>query len=118
MDLYQQNIIDHYKHPRNKGSIDNADIVVYEVNTLCGDGLKFFLKLDKKKNVEHISFEGEGCAISQAAASMLTEEIHGMSINQVKELNKEFILELLGIEVNPSRLKCALLCLECLKKIN
>ena len=119
MNIYQQNIIDHYKNPKNKGSIENADFIVYEVNTLCGDGLKFFLKLDdKKEKIVDIKFEGEGCAISQAAASMLTEEIVGMTVEDLhKNVNKEFILELLGIELNPSRLKCALLSLECLKKI-
>jgi nitrogen fixation protein NifU and related proteins len=120
VNLYQQNIIDHYKNPRNKGSIENADFVVYEVNTLCGDGLKFFIKLDKtKQSISDVKFEGEGCAISQASASMLSEEIKGMSVEELKnDVNKEFVLDLLGVEVNPARLKCALLGLECLKKIN
>lgn len=119
MNLYQQNIIDHYKNPRNRGEIENADFVVYEVNTLCGDGLKFFIKLDnKKEKVEDVKFEGEGCAISQASASMLTEELKGMSLEEVKKnINKDFILEMLGVEINPARLKCALLSLECVKKI-
>jgi nitrogen fixation protein NifU and related proteins len=119
MNIYQQNIVDHYKNPRNTGIIEHADFVVYEVNTLCGDGLKFFIKLDEKKErIEDIKFEGEGCAISQASASMLTEEVKGMTLEKMKKtVNKEFILEMLGIEVNPSRLKCALLSLECLKKI-
>lgn len=119
MNLYQQNIVDHYKNPRNTGEIADADFVVYEVNTLCGDGLKFFVKLDEKKEkIVDIKFAGEGCAISQASASMLTEEVKGMSLKELKStVNKDFILEMLGIEINPSRLKCALLSLECLKKI-
>lgn len=117
--IYQQNIIDHYKHPRNNGKIEDADYIVYEVNTLCGDGLKFYFKLDDKKEcIVKIKFEGEGCAISQASASMLTEELVGMTVNEMKEtVTKDFIMELLGVEVNPARLKCALLSLECIKKI-
>lgn len=120
MNLYQQQIIDHYKHPRNEGRIENADFVVYEVNTLCGDGLKFYIKLDEKKEIiEDVKFEGEGCAISQASASMLTEEIKGMNLDDAKkDIDKDFIIEMLGIEINPSRLKCALLSLECLRKIH
>ena len=118
MNLYQQNIIDHYKHPKNKGTLENVDFIVYEVNTLCGDGLKFFIKLNSSKDeIEDIKFDGEGCAISQAAASMLTEEIKGMSIEEFKKIDKEYILELLGVDINPSRLKCALLSLECFKKV-
>lgn len=117
MDIYKQNIIDHYKHPRNKGVIDNADFVFYEINTLCGDALKFYFKIEDGK-VADVKFEGEGCAISQSAASMLTEELKGMSIKEIKtQINKDFILEMLGIEVNPARLKCALLSLECLKQL-
>lgn len=119
MNIYQQNIVDHYKNPRNKGSIDNADFVVYEVNTLCGDGLKFFITLDSSKvTVVDVKFEGEGCAISQATASMLTEEIKGMTLEELKKnVTKDMILEMLGIDLNPARLKCALLSLECLRKI-
>ncbi|MFW5719505.1 MAG: iron-sulfur cluster assembly scaffold protein [Candidatus Dojkabacteria bacterium] len=116
MDIYKQNIIDHYKHPRNYGTIENADYELHEVNTLCGDGLRFFIKLDQEKErILEASFVGEGCAISQAAASMLSEELAGMKLTEVKgQLTKEFILELLGIEVNPARMKCALLSLECI----
>jgi nitrogen fixation protein NifU and related proteins len=120
MDLYQQNIIDHYKHPRNKGRINGADYVVYEVNTLCGDGLKFYIKLDdRRQKVVEVKFEGEGCAISQASASMLSEELTGMSVQDLKtKVDKDMIMELLGVEINPARLKCALLSFECIKKIS
>jgi nitrogen fixation protein NifU and related proteins len=118
--IYQQNIIDHYKHPRNQGKIEDADHIVYEVNTLCGDGLKFYIKLDEtKQKVVDVKFEGDGCAISQASASMLSEELIGMSVEEMKTtVNKDYILEMLGVEINPARLKCALLSLECIKKIN
>lgn len=119
MDVYRQNIIDHYKKPRNSGSIDNADFIVHEVNTLCGDGVKFFIKFDEsKKVIEDIKFQAEGCAISIASSSMLSEELKGKTLDEAKEmLNIEFIKELLGIEMNPARLKCALLCTEALKKV-
>ncbi len=117
MDIYKQNIIDHYKNPRNKGKLDDADIIVYEVNTLCGDALKFYFKLDAEGKIKKVSFEGEGCALSQATASMLTEELVGMHIDQVKNLDYSFIRELIGIEVNPTRLKCVMLSVECLRKI-
>ncbi len=117
MDIYKQNIIDHYKNPRNKGKLDDADIIVYEVNTLCGDALKFYFKLNSKGQIQKLSFEGEGCALSQATASMLTEELVGMHVDQVKKLDYEFIKKLIGIEVNPTRLKCVMLSIECLRKI-
>lgn len=118
MDIYKENIIDHYKKPRNKGVIENADYIVYEVNTLCGDALKFYFKLNKDTNkVIEVKFEGEGCAISQATASMLTEETLGMSLEEIKKIDQRFILDLLGIEVNPARMKCAMLSVECFKKL-
>lgn len=118
MNIYQENIIDHYKNPRNKGTLEKSDFIVYEVNTLCGDGLKFFFKVNEKKEIIEVKFDGEGCAISQATASMLTEELIGINLKEIKnKINKEFILEMLGIELNPSRLRCALLSLECIKKL-
>jgi nitrogen fixation protein NifU and related proteins len=119
LDIYKQNIIDHYKRPRNKGQIDNADYVVYEVNTLCGDALKFFVKLSEdKKTITDVKFKGEGCAISQSTASMLTEELKGCRVEELKDLiSQESILEMLGVEVNPARMKCAMLASESLKKL-
>jgi nitrogen fixation NifU-like protein len=117
MDIYKQNIIDHYKNPRNKGKLDDADIIAYEVNTLCGDALKFYFKLDSKGQIQKLSFEGEGCALSQATASMLTEELVGMHIDQVKKLDYDFIKKLIGIDVNPTRRKCVMLSVECFRKI-
>lgn len=100
--------------------MDNADYVVYEVNTLCGDALKFFIKLDSSKEIiEDVKFEGEGCAISQSTASMLTEELKGSRVNELTSLiSQESIMEMIGVEVNPARMKCAMLASECLKKID
>lgn len=117
MDIYKQNIIDHFKNPRNKGKLDDADVIVYEVNALCGDALKFYFKFDKNGRVSDIKFEGEGCALSQSTASMLTEELKGMSIEEIKKIDKKFITDLLGIEINPARIKCAMLSVECFKKL-
>ncbi len=119
MDIYKQNIIDHYKRPRNKGQIENADYVVYEVNTVCGDALKFYIKLDNtKKVIEDIKFEGEGCALSQSTASMLTEELKNLEIEKLKDyITQKFITDLIGVEVNPARMKCVMLSAECLKKL-
>jgi nitrogen fixation NifU-like protein len=119
MDFYRQNIIDHYKRPRNKGKIADADYVVHEVNTLCGDALKFYIKLNEAKDlIEEVRFEGEGCAISQASGSILTEELKGAKFSELEDLiSGESILEMLGIEVGPARMKCAMLSREALKKV-
>lgn len=119
-DIYKQNIIDHYKNPRNFGELKEYDFVKSEVNTLCGDAVKFYIKLDsKKERIVDIKFNGEGCAISLASSSMITEELRGEKVFELNNyLNKEFIQDMLGVELNPSRLKCAMLCVECLRKIN
>lgn len=111
MDIYQEEILEHYRHPHHSGKIDNADIEQDEYNSLCGDKLRFYLNIEKGK-VSEVAFEGSGCAISQAAASMLLDEIEGMSVEKVQQLQKEDVLELLGIELGPTRLKCALLSLQ------
>lgn len=113
-DLYRENILDHYRYPRNKGHLDNPDIQYHDVNPFCGDELTLELKVEDDRIVD-VAFEGKGCAISQASASMLTEELVGKSLDEVKALDKDFILEMLGIEIGPVRLKCALLSLKVLK---
>lgn len=115
MDLYQEEILEHYRHPHNKGIIDGADIIQKERNSSCGDELTFYIEVTNG-NVSNVSFEGDGCAISQAAASMLTDEIEGMSIEELRALEKEDVLDLLGIELGPTRLKCALLSLQGITK--
>lgn len=113
-DLYRENIIDHYRHPRNKGHLEHPDIRYHDVNPFCGDEITIELKLDGDRIVE-AAFDGKGCAISQASASMLTEEILGKTLNEVKAMGKEDILEMLGIPIGPVRMKCALLALKVLK---
>ena len=113
-DLYRENIIDHYRHPRNKGHLDAADIHYHDVNPFCGDEITIELRVVEGRVVE-AAFDGKGCAISQASASMLTEEILGKTLDEVKLLEKEDVLEMLGIPIGPVRLKCALLPLKVLK---
>ena len=114
-DMYREVILDHYKNPRNRGQLEPADISYEDDNPLCGDRIRIDIRLDENKRVKEVAFSGQGCAISQASASMLTEEILGKSVDELKQISKEDILELLGIELGPVRLKCALLSLKVLK---
>ena len=114
-DLYREVIIDHYKNPRMKGKLDPHDYSYEDDNPLCGDRIRVDLRVDEDDKITEALFSGEGCAISQASADMLTESIVGMSLAEVKNLSKEDILELLGIELGPVRLKCALLSLKVVK---
>lgn len=113
-DLYRELILDHYQHPHNHGEIPEADISYEDSNPLCGDKIRIDIKL-KNNIVEDVKFNGKGCAISQASASMLTDELIGISLDDVKKLDKKFILDLLGIPLGPSRIKCALLPLKVIK---
>jgi len=113
--IYQENILDHYKSPRNHGKIENPSVHHHEYNPLCGDEIEMFLIIDKDKKSADVKFQGHGCAISQASASMLTEDVKGKSIDELKKLTKETILNMLGIPISPVRLKCALLPLDTLK---
>ena len=113
--MYQENILDHYKHPRNFGVIENATVHHHEKNPLCGDELDIYIVIDEHRKIVDVKFDGHGCAISQASTSMLTEEIKGKSIDKVEKYTKENILEMLGIPISPVRLKCALLSLDTVK---
>ena len=113
-DLYREYILDHYQNPRNYGEMEDPDISHEEYNPLCGDRLVFQLKLENGRVVD-VKFHGEGCAISQASASMLTERVLGKTIDDLKAITKEEILEMLGIPIGPVRIKCALLSLKALK---
>ena len=113
-DFYQQNILDHAKHPRNSGRLAHPTASREEINPLCGDKLLIDLQIDNGI-VTDVGFTGRGCAISQAAASMLTEEIKGKSIAEVRALSKDDVLDLLGIPIGYTRLKCALLGLKAVK---
>jgi len=114
-DLYRENILDHYQNPRNYGTLDHPDISYQDDNPLCGDVIRIDIKLDDQKRVSQVAFSGEGCAISQASASMLTEEIMGKTLDEVKQMSKDDVLDMLGIQVGPVRIKCALLSLKVLK---
>lgn len=114
-DLYKEIILDHYRNPRNKGKIDNSEISFQDYNPVCGDRLKLDIKLDNNI-VSDIKFDGEGCAISQASASILTEMLMGKSIDDLSKFSKDDLLEELGTpSLGPARIKCALLSLKVLK---
>jgi nitrogen fixation protein NifU and related proteins len=112
--LYREIILDHNKHPRNKGTLDPHDFSAEDVNPLCGDEVRIDLRVTGDR-VSEIAFSGRGCAISQASASLLTEMVSGMTLDEVKALTKDDLLEEIGIPLSPARLKCALLSLKVLK---
>jgi nitrogen fixation protein NifU and related proteins len=112
--MYHENILDHYKHPHNFGELKGASVHHHEHNPLCGDTIDLYLTIQDGK-VADVKFTGKGCAISQASASMLTDEIKGKAIVEIEKLTKDSILEMLGITLSPIRLKCAMLSLDTLK---
>ena len=114
-DLYREQILEHYKRPRNFGRLDDYDLDFEDVNPFCGDEQHVYLKLDAAGRVAAVSFEGKGCAISTAATSMLTEELAGMTRDELLRLPKEHVLDLLGIDISATRMKCALLGLKIVK---
>jgi nitrogen fixation protein NifU and related proteins len=114
-DLYREQILEHYKRPHNFGRLEDADLDFEDNNPFCGDEQHVFIRLDEEGRVEEVSFEGKGCAISTAATSMLTDELEGMSREELLRLPKEFVLELLGIDISATRMKCALLGLKIVK---
>jgi nitrogen fixation NifU-like protein len=114
MDLYAENILDHYRDPRCKGALANAHVTHSEANISCGDEVTLHLKIENDC-IKEVAWEGIGCAISQAGMSILCEELEGMSLENAVALKKDDIYELLGIPVGPRRFKCALLCLHTLK---
>ena len=113
-DLYREVILDHYRNPRNAGTIENPDISYEDVNPLCGDRVRIDLKVAAGKIAE-IKFSGRGCAISQASTSMLTEMIQGKDMEEIRTLSAQDLLDELGIPISPARVKCALLGLKVLK---
>ncbi len=114
-EIYKENILDHYKHPRRKRRIEPCDIRHHEHNPTCGDRIEIFIRLDGDA-VADVGFDGHGCAISQASASMLTDKMIGMTIGEMKRIGREDILAMLGIPIGVVRQKCALLCLKTLHK--
>ena len=113
-DLYREQILDHSRHPRNFGRIEDTDITYEDSNPLCGDRVRIDLKVDDGV-ISDIKFSGRGCAISQAAASILTEMVKGHDLDEVKEISAQDMIEELGIDISPARVKCALLGLKVLK---
>ncbi len=114
-ELYRENILEHYKQPRNFGLLPEPDLEFEDNNPLCGDELKVMLKVDEQRIVTDVRFDGHGCAISQAAASMASDELVGMAVDELVKLDRSFVLDLLGIDISATRMKCALLTLKVLK---
>lgn len=114
-DLYREQIIEHYKNPSYRGHLDPHDFSFSDSNPLCGDHIQIDLRVDQNNKVTDARFDGHGCAISQASADLLLESVIGKSVEDVKQMGKQDILDMLGIDLGPVRLKCALLSLKVLK---
>jgi nitrogen fixation protein NifU and related proteins len=113
--LYREQILEHYKRPQNFGRLEEFDLEFEDSNPFCGDEQHVWIRLDDDDRVAEVAFEGKGCAISTAATSMLTDELEGKSREELLRLPKEFVLDLLGIEISATRMKCALLGLKVVK---
>jgi nitrogen fixation NifU-like protein len=118
-DLYRENILEHYKRPHNWSppapELERVDLEFHDLNPLCGDELTVQLVVDEDSRIEDIRFSGQGCAISMSAASMTSDEVKGMKVDDLLRLDREFVLDLLGIDISATRIKCALLSLKVLK---
>ena len=113
--LYREYILEHYKHPHNHGTLAHADMEAHDLNPLCGDEITFQLAVGDDGKVSEVAFDGHGCAISQASASMLSDELKGLSLDELLKLDRQTILDLLGIEISATRMKCAMLSLKVVK---
>jgi nitrogen fixation NifU-like protein len=113
--LYREHILEHYKRPHNWGRLEAPDLEFEDSNPLCGDELHVTLLTGDGGRVDDVRFDGHGCAISQAAASMVSDEIKGKSVDELLRLDREFVLDLLGIDISATRMKCALLSLKVVK---
>ena len=114
-DLYREEILQHYKRPHHWGELEQFDLEFEDNNPLCGDELKVQLKVGDDGRIADVRFSGHGCAISQAAASMASDEVVGMKVDDLVRLDRDFVLDLLGIDISATRMKCALLSLKVLK---
>ncbi len=112
-DLYRQYILDHYRQPRNHGTLEHPDIHAADTNPLCGDRVALDLHMDGDR-VSEVRFNGRGCAISQASASMLTEQIDGATLDELRAITPQDVFDMLGVEIGPARQRCALLALRVL----
>ena len=109
-DMYRQQILDHYKNPRNFGEIEEATFTHVGENPMCGDTIEMDVVLDDaEETIERVAFRGDGCAISQASASMLSEELTGMAVEDLEELDRDDVIDMLGVDISPMRVKCAVL---------
>ena len=113
-DLFRENILEHYRYPRCQGTLENPDFTFEDANPLCGDRIRMDFKV-KDGVLEQVRFSGVGCSISQAAASMLCEHVEGRPLEEIKQLGRDDVLDMLGIDLGPVRLKCGLLALKTLK---
>jgi nitrogen fixation NifU-like protein len=114
-ELYRDQILEHYKRPHNSGVVENPDLEFEDTNPFCGDEQRVTIKLDAEDRVAEVAFEGKGCAISTAATSLLTDELVGMTREELVRMPKEYVLELLGIDISATRMKCAMLGLKIVK---
>ncbi|ACV11402.1 SUF system FeS assembly protein, NifU family [Halorhabdus utahensis DSM 12940] len=109
-DMYRQQILDHYKNPRNYGEIEGATFTHVGENPMCGDTIEMDVVLDDdEETIEAVAFQGDGCAISQASASMLSERLEGMTIEELEALDRDDVIDMLGVDISPMRVKCAVL---------
>ena len=113
-ELYRENILEHYQHPRCRGTIENPDRTFEDANPLCGDRLRMDFRI-RDERIDEVRFSGHGCSISQAAASMLCEHIEGLSLEEARRIGRDEMLEMIGIPLGPVRLKCGLLALKTMK---
>ena len=109
-DMYRQQILDHYKNPRNYGEIEDATYTHVGENPMCGDTIEMDVALDDdEETIESVAFRGDGCAISQASASMLSTRLEGMALDELREMDRDDIIDMLGVEISPMRVKCVVL---------
>ncbi|WP_436929276.1 Fe-S cluster assembly sulfur transfer protein SufU [Halosimplex halobium] len=109
-DMYRQQILDHYKNPRNYGELEEATYTHVGENPMCGDTIEMDVVLDDaEETIERVAFRGDGCAISQASASMLSEQLAGMSVEELQEMDRDDVIDMLGVDISPMRVKCAVL---------
>lgn len=114
-ELYRDYILEHYKEPHHFGELENPDLEAHDVNPLCGDELGVHLKVDENGTITDLAFHGKGCAISQASASIASDELIGMKVDDVAKLDADWLIDLLGIDISPTRRKCALLNLKVMR---
>jgi nitrogen fixation NifU-like protein len=108
-DMYRQQILDHYKNPRNYGELDDPTFTHTGENPMCGDTIEMDVVLDDDRTIRRVAFRGDGCAISQASASMLSERLQGTTVDELREMDRDDVTEMLGVDISAMRVKCAVL---------